>query len=152
MYTQSIWTKPTSMFCTFLVYIQSETSSGKTLSAISIDFSSVMNCICCSWVYLNSYCTGCSNTWKLEMSRINLTIHSHRYLDIQACSAPLNHMTHWNAAPSRENRSAARIEHWQWIELHLWTTPRKMANYSWKSLSCNGMWSSVGIMWILSTC
>ena len=44
------WTKLSSMFCTLLVFIQPETDSGNTLSAMSVDFGSLMHCICCSWV------------------------------------------------------------------------------------------------------
>jgi len=50
MITWSIWTKLISMFCTLLVLIQSATSSGNTLSAMSIAFGSLMNCISGSWV------------------------------------------------------------------------------------------------------
>ena len=50
MFTPSFWTKLLSMFCTLLVFIQSAISSGNTLSAMSIAFGSLMNCISCSWV------------------------------------------------------------------------------------------------------
>jgi len=50
MFTWSFWTKLLSMFCTLLVFIQSATSSGNTLSAMCIAFGSLMNCISCSWV------------------------------------------------------------------------------------------------------
>ena len=45
MFTWSFWTILISMFCTLLVFIQSATSSGNTLSAMSITFGSLMNCI-----------------------------------------------------------------------------------------------------------
>jgi hypothetical protein len=62
MFTWRFWTKLISMFCTLLVFSQSATSSGCTLPGMSIAYGSLMNCISCSWVYLKTYCTGCSNT------------------------------------------------------------------------------------------
>jgi hypothetical protein len=44
MFTESFCTKVISMFCTLLVFIESTTSSGNTLSAMSITFGSLMNC------------------------------------------------------------------------------------------------------------
>jgi len=111
MFTLSFCTKLLSMFCTLLVFIQCATSSGNTLSAMCIAFGSLMNCISCFWVYLKTYCTGCSNTWKLEMSRINLTIDSHQYHNIQASSASLNYSFHLCVAPGREYRSGASSEY-----------------------------------------
>jgi len=107
MFTWSFWTKLILMFCTLLVFIQSATSSGNTLSVMSIAFGSLMNSVSCSWGWLKTYCTGCSNTWKLEMSRINLTINSHHNHHIQASSASLNPLIQWKAAPGRHKKSAA---------------------------------------------
>jgi len=50
MLSQSFWTNIISMFRTLLVCIQSDTSSGNTLSAMSIGFGSLMYCISCFWV------------------------------------------------------------------------------------------------------
>jgi disulfide oxidoreductase YuzD len=36
------------MFCNLLVFIQSETCSGNTLSAMSVSYGSQINCIICS--------------------------------------------------------------------------------------------------------
>jgi len=115
MFTGSFWMKLISMFCTLLVFIQSTTCSGNTLSAMYIAFGSLMNCISCSRVQLKTYCTGCIHTWKRKMWRINLTIDSHRYHDSQASSASPNHSIEWKAAPGREKRSGAWSDHWQWI-------------------------------------
>jgi len=112
------------MFCTLVMFIQSATSSGNSLSAMSIAFGTLMNCISCSWVQLTMYCTGCSNTWKLEMSKINLTIDSHQYHDIQASSASLNHSIGWKVAPGRAKRPGAWSEHCQWIAVQYLTAPR----------------------------
>jgi len=85
--------------CNILVFIQSGSSSSNTLSAVSTDFGGLMNCISCSCVQLETYCTGCSNTRKLEMSRINLTLNSHQYHHIWASSASLHQLVCWTAAP-----------------------------------------------------
>jgi len=123
-WTQSFWMKLIWMFCTLFVFIQFATSSGNSLTAMSISFGSLMNCISCSWVKLNTYSTGCSNTWKLEISRINLTINSHQCHDIQASRASLNHSIRLKAATSRAKRSGAWSEHWQWIALQFLSAPR----------------------------
>jgi len=77
----------------------------------------LMNSISCSWVQFRTDCTGCSNTWKLEMSRINLTIDSHQYHDMQASDASLNHLIRWKVTPGRELTSRGWSEHWQSIAL-----------------------------------
>jgi len=66
-FTSSFWIKLKLIVCTLMVFIQSKTSSGNTLSALSIGFGSLMNCISCSWIQSRTGCTGCSNTQKLEM-------------------------------------------------------------------------------------
>jgi len=124
MFTRSFWMNRILIICTILLFIQSETSSGDTLFAMSIAIGSLMNCISCSRVLLKSYCTGFSNTWKQEMSRINLTIYSHRFHDIQASSLSLSHSIRWKAYPGREKTSRAWSEHWQWIALRFLTAPR----------------------------
>jgi len=121
---QSFWTHLIAMFCTLLVFIKYNTSSGNTLSAMSISFCSLVNCIDCSWVVLKTYCTGCSDMWIPEMSGINLTIDSHRHNDIQASSSSPNHPNRWQAAPGRELRSGAWLEHWVWTALQFLTAPR----------------------------
>jgi len=151
-YTNSFWMKWTLMFCTLFVFIQSATSSGNSLSAMSIRFGSLMNCIICSWVKLMTYCTGCSNTWKLEMWRINLIINSHQYHNVQASSTSLNHSIRWKAAPGREKRSSVWSEYSQWIALRLLTAPRMMDKSGRNSLWWKGNGSSAGIMWIIFTC
>jgi len=50
MFTRSFWMNLLSMFCTLLGFIPSTTSSGNSLSAMSIGFGGQMNCISCSWV------------------------------------------------------------------------------------------------------
>jgi len=74
IFTRSCWRTIILMLCTLSVCTQSATISGNTLSAMSIGFGNLMNCISCSWVQSKTYCTGCSKTWKREMSRINSTI------------------------------------------------------------------------------
>jgi len=63
----------------------------QSLSAMSISFVTLMHCIGCFSVWLKTYCTGCSNTWKLAMWRINLIIDSHQYYNIWATSTLVNH-------------------------------------------------------------
>jgi len=113
MFTWSFWMRLILMLCTLLKSNQSATTSGNTLSGMAIGFGSLMNSISRSWVQLKTYCTGCSNTWKEEMSRINLTINSHWCHNIEASSASLNHSIVWKAAPCREQRFRAQSEHWQ---------------------------------------
>jgi len=127
MVTQSFWTKLISIFCALLVFIQSTTSSGNTDSALSVSFSSLMNCIGCSWVQIKTYRPGVSNTWTLQMSWIISTIDSHQYNILPASSTSLSHLVHWKAAPGRENRSRAWPEHWQWIALEFLTAQRMIA-------------------------
>ena len=50
IFTQSSCRTILLMLCTLKVSTQSATSSGNTLSAITICFGSLMNCISCSWV------------------------------------------------------------------------------------------------------
>jgi len=83
-----------------------------------------MNYISCCLVELKTYCTGCSNTCKLEMSRINLTIDSHRCHNIPASIPFLNHLIQWKVAPSKVKRSIEWSEHWQWIALQFMSAPR----------------------------
>jgi len=132
MSTQSFRMNLLSMICTLLVFIQSQTSSGNTLFAMSIAFGSLMNRISCSWVYLKTYCAGCSNTWRLEMSRINVTIDAHQYQDILPSCASLNHSIRWNATPGRGNTSGEWSEQWQWIGLRFLTAPRMTGKPRWK--------------------
>jgi hypothetical protein len=69
----------------FTLHILSDTPGGfQWLKYISLMIS-------CSWVSLKTYCTGCSNTWKLERSRIKLTIDSHRCHDILDSSTSQKH-------------------------------------------------------------
>jgi len=74
MITQGIWSRQMLMICTHWVFAQSETSSGNILCSPFLILGCLMNCICWSWVRLGNYCSGCSNTWKLEMWMINLAI------------------------------------------------------------------------------
>jgi len=67
--------RPTLIFCTLLMLTQSTTSCHNTLCTLCIHFCSQIDCISCFKVQLQTYCTGCSNTWKLEMSMNNQTIH-----------------------------------------------------------------------------
>jgi len=144
MFTWTFWKKLISMFCTLLVFIQSATSSGNTVSAMSIAFGSLMNCISCSWVQLKTNCTGCSNTWKLEMSRISMTIDSHQYHDIQASSASLHYSIRWNVAPGKEKKSGAWSEHWQWVALDLFTTSRMPGKLQRKQPLMKSWWEQCG--------
>jgi len=89
MFTQSICMKRILMFCTPLVFTQSATSSGNILSASSIGVGSMMYYVSCSWVSWKTHCTGCSNSWQLEMSSDNLILDSHQYHDIQTSSTAL---------------------------------------------------------------
>ena len=89
--THSCWRTIMLMLCTLQVSAQPSTSFDYSLSAMSIGFGIPMNCISCSCVMLKAYFTGCSNTSKLEMWRINLTIDTHRCHDIPASSTSLNH-------------------------------------------------------------
>jgi len=50
IFSWSCWTKLILMFCILLVFIQSATSSGNTLSAISFNFGSLINSISSFWV------------------------------------------------------------------------------------------------------
>jgi hypothetical protein len=50
MVTQSSWTNLILMISKLLVFIQTDTGSGNTLSAMSIAFGSLMDCISCSVV------------------------------------------------------------------------------------------------------
>jgi len=133
-----------SMFWILVMFIQSATSSGNSLSAMSIAFGSHMNCISCSWVLLKTYCTGCSNTWKLEISRINLTIDSHQFHDIQLSSASLNHSIPWKAAPVRAKRSGAWSEHCQWIALPILTASRTTGKLRLKKPRMKLLWEQCG--------
>jgi len=144
MFIRSFWMNQLLMLGIILVFIQLETTSGNTLSAMSHDFRSLINCISCSWVQLKSYCTGCSNTWKLEIWRINLTIDSHRYHDSQVSSASLNHLISWNAGPGREKRSVAWSEHWQWIALWFFTALRIMRKLRQKHSLMKWTWEQCG--------
>ena len=94
--------------------------------AMSISFGSRMNCIRYSWVQLRTYCTGCSNTWKLEMWRVTLAMSSHRYHYIGASSSSLNHSIPWKSAPGWEKICGAWSEHWQWIALQFLTAAKMM--------------------------
>jgi hypothetical protein len=144
MFTLSFRTKQLSMFCTLLVFIQSTTSSRNTLSAMSIAFGRLMNCISCSWVWLKTYCTGWSNTWKREMSSINFTIDSHQYHHIHASSASLKHSIQWKAAPGREKSSGPWSEHWQWIALQFLTAPRMPGKLQRKKHLMKWWWEQCG--------
>jgi len=123
-FSRSCWRTIILMLLTLLVSTQSATSSGNTLSAMSVGFGSLMNCISCCWVLLKTYCTGCSNTWKQEMSRIDLTIDSHWCQNIPVSSTSLNHSMHWNAAPGKVKGSVEWSEHWQWIALQFMSAPK----------------------------
>jgi len=50
IFTRSCWRTIILILCTLEVSTKSATSSGNTLSAMSIGFGSLMNCISCSWV------------------------------------------------------------------------------------------------------
>jgi hypothetical protein len=50
MFSPSFWTKLILMFYSLFVFVQSATSSANSLSAISISFGSLINCISCSWI------------------------------------------------------------------------------------------------------
>jgi len=92
MFTWSMWVKQMIIFRTILVFNQLETSYDNTCSSMTTGFFSPKICIYCSWAKLNSDITGCSNTWKLEMSSINLTINSHRNHNVQAFCASLSQL------------------------------------------------------------
>jgi hypothetical protein len=127
MFAQSFWTKLILMFCTLFQFSQSATSSGNSLSAMSISCGRLMNWISCSWFELKTYITGYANTWELEMSRINLTIDSHLYHDSQASHASLNHSIRRTASSGWAKISGAWSEHGEWILLQI-LTPRMMGN------------------------
>jgi len=65
------------------------------------------------------------------MSRINLTMDSHRNHDIRASRTCLHHWLRWNAAPGRETRSGAWSEHWKWIEMPFLTAARMTGKRLW---------------------
>jgi len=94
IFTWCCWRTPILMLCTLYGSMQSATCSGNTLSAMSNAFCTLMNWVSCYWVQLKTDCTGCSNTSKLEMTRINLTIDSHWCQDILASSTSLNRSIH----------------------------------------------------------
>ena len=146
MVTRRFWMNLISITGTLLVFIQSEISSGNTLFAMSITFGNLMNCISCSWVLSKIHCTGCWNSWNLEMSRINLTIDSHQYHNIRASSTSPIHSIRWKAAHGREKRSRAWSEHWQWIVLQFLTAPRMRGNCVTNDLWWNGTCRTAGIM------
>jgi len=152
MCTQSFWTRLLSMLCTLFVCIQSATSSGNPHSAIFISYGSLMSCIICSWVWLKTYCTGYSNTWKLEQSRINLTINSNQYPEIQASSA--SHTIRFDDKqllagqrdPGHEQNTGSELRSNSGL-LQGW-----QENSGRNRLCWDGDGSSAGIIWILSTC
>jgi len=139
MFKWSFCTRLILMFFTLLVFIQSAASSGNTLSAMSITFGSLITCICCSWVKLKTYRTGCSNTWNLEMSRINLTIDSHQYDDVEASGTSLNHSIRQKVTSCRGKCSRAWSEHWQRIALKFLTAP-KMPGKLWQKQPLMKWW------------
>lgn len=61
--------------------------------------------------------TGCWKTWMLEMSRINLTIYSHKYHDIQVSSVSQEHSTRSNVISGSEKTFGTRSQYFQWIAL-----------------------------------
>jgi len=111
---------------------------------MSIDFGSLMNCLSCSWVQLNTYWTGCWNTWKRDKSRINLTTNSHRCHDILSSSASLDNSIHWTAAPGKVKRSVERSEHWHWIVHQFLSAPRMTAKLRHKQPPMKRYWEQCG--------
>jgi len=120
------------VLCTLLAPAHSIACSANTLSAISIGFGSLMNCISHFWVQCKTYCTGCCTIWKKEMSRIKLTIESKWYYDIHSSSSSFNHSRDWKVAPGSEMKSSAWSEHRQWIALYFLTTPMATETLQWK--------------------
>jgi len=132
------------MFFTLWVFIQSASSSGNTLSAISIAFGSLMDCISCSGVLLKTYFTGCSDTCQLEMCRITL--------DNQFTSVPwywgLQHFfkefDSCKAAPGRQTKSVASLEQLWWIALQCLTAHRMKGKLWWKQPLMKWWWAQCG--------
>lgn len=113
IYTRTCWRTRILMLSIIQVSAKSVTSSGNTISAISIAFGSLMNCINCSWYQLNSYCTGSSNTKQLGMFRINVRIDSHSCHNIPASSTSLTNSIQWKLPPAEIQRYVEGSEHWQ---------------------------------------
>ena len=105
MFTQRFSRKLELMLCTLMVFTQPATSSGITLSTMSISFGCLTNCISCSWVRFRTYYTSCTNSWKWKISRINLIINLPLYHDSQAFFDSLHNSIYWNAAPVSEKSS-----------------------------------------------
>jgi len=124
MFTRSLQTNVIMMFRTLLVFIQSPMSSGNILSTLFIDFGSLMNYISCSWVYFKIYYTACSNTWTLEMSKINSANNFDCNHDIKASSMPLHHSISWNVALGSTMRWGVWSANWLWDVVKFSTTPR----------------------------
>jgi len=124
MFTQTFWITLILAFWKLFVFIHSEIISGNTLSAMSISFGSLINCNSCSDLQVETYCTGCSYTWMLEMLSINLTINSHQDNDFEPSSAFLNHSIGWDAAPGSETGFGARLDPWYWFSLQFLPVPR----------------------------
>jgi len=124
MFTQSLWRKGILMFWTLLALTESATSSSNIRTAMPIRFGSLMNFIRSSKVQLKTYCMGHSNSWKLDMSRINLTIDSHQYHNILALTNSVHSWLCWIASHGRELRSETRSEQWQGIALQSLTALR----------------------------
>jgi hypothetical protein len=149
---QRCWTTRIIMFYPLFVFIQYATSSGNSLTAIFICFRGLMSCINSSWVMLNTDCNGCSDTWKLDMTTINLTIHSDRYHEIQVSGISPNDSIELNAAlprqidPGHDQNTELIVYTNNWL-LQWW-----QENSGGHNLLPNGEVSSVCIIWILFTC
>jgi len=152
MCTRSFREKLASMFGTHLLFIQSETSYGSTLSAMSIDFRSLINWIAALWFSqrLIAQAAQLPELWTAQASilqwiYIGTTISKLPALlwiigfvrkQLLAAKCNLEH--------DENNRSEL---HCTLLFLHGWRE-----NCSWYSLCCNGDGSSADIMWILATC
>jgi len=99
-----------------------------------------------------THCTGCSNTWKLEISRIHLTIDSHQYHNILASSASLNFPIGWKRLLAGRRNPGHDQNTGSELHSNYWPLPGCREDCGGNSLWWNGDGSSADIMWILSTC
>jgi len=144
IFSQSCGRRMIWMLCTLSVSIQCANSSGNMVSAMAIGFGILMNCISCSWVQLKTDWTDCSNTWNLEMSRINVTINSHWCHDILASSTSLNHSIYWIAAPGYIKRSVEWSKHWQWNPLLFLSGQCMTGKWQWRLSQMIWYWKQSG--------
>jgi len=84
------------------------------------------------------------NTWKLEMSRMNLRIDSDQSLDILASSTSLNHSIHWKAAPCKVKRSVEWSKHSQWNARWFFSAPSMTGKLRRKQPPMKWWWQQSG--------